>query len=40
MSSLGNSYQLASLSNCIVVPELHDSYGGVFLYRSTISSTF
>ena len=30
MSSLGNHYKLASLSNCIVVPELHDSYGGVF----------
>ena len=30
MSSLGNQYKLASLSNCIVVPELHDSYGGVF----------
>ena len=30
MSSLGNCYQLASLSNCIVVPEMHDSYGGVF----------
>ena len=30
MSSLGNHYKLASLSNCIVVPEIHDSYGGVF----------
>ena len=24
MSSLGNHYKLASLSNCIVVPEMHD----------------
>lgn len=29
MSSLGNSYILASLSNCVVIPEIYDSYGGV-----------
>jgi ribonucleoside-diphosphate reductase alpha chain len=29
MSQLGNPYQIGSLSNCIVLPELHDSYGGI-----------
>ncbi|MCB0477854.1 MAG: adenosylcobalamin-dependent ribonucleoside-diphosphate reductase [Crocinitomicaceae bacterium] len=29
MSGLGNKYQLASLSNCVVIPEIHDSYGGI-----------
>lgn len=29
MSSLGNPYVIASLSNCIVLPEIHDSYGGI-----------
>jgi ribonucleoside-diphosphate reductase alpha chain len=40
MSSLGNSYQLASLSNCIVVPELHDSYGGVFYTDQQLAQLF
>lgn len=30
MSSLGNPYIIASLSNCIVLPEIYDSYGGIF----------
>jgi ribonucleoside-diphosphate reductase alpha chain len=30
MAALGNPYMLASLSNCIVLPEIHDSYGGIF----------
>jgi len=30
MSSLGNPHFIASLSNCIVLPEIHDSYGGLF----------
>lgn len=30
MSSLGNPHVIASLSNCIVLPELFDSYGGIF----------
>jgi ribonucleoside-diphosphate reductase alpha chain len=30
MSSLGNFYKLQSLSNCFVVPEPLDSYGGIF----------
>src|ERR1041385_4479601 len=29
MSSLGNKNVLASLSNCIVLPEIYDSYGGI-----------
>lgn len=29
MSMLGNPYQIGSLSNCIVLPELKDSYGGI-----------
>ena len=40
MSSLGNYYQLASLSNCIVVPELHDSYGGVFYTDQQLAQLF
>ena len=40
MSSLGNNYQLASLSNCIVVPELHDSYGGVFYTDQQLAQLF
>ncbi|WP_152425056.1 adenosylcobalamin-dependent ribonucleoside-diphosphate reductase [Nafulsella turpanensis] len=30
MSALGNPYMLASLSNCVVLPEVYDSYGGIF----------
>ncbi len=40
MSSLGNRFQLASLSNCIVVPELHDSYGGVFYTDQQLAQLF
>lgn len=29
MAILGNPNQIGSLSNCIVLPELHDSYGGI-----------
>ena len=29
MAALGNPYMLASLSNCVVIPEIHDSYGGI-----------
>jgi ribonucleoside-diphosphate reductase alpha chain len=29
MSQLGNPYQIGSLSNCIVLPKIHDSYGGI-----------
>ena len=40
MSSLGNHYKLASLSNCIVVPEIHDSYGGVFYTDQQLAQLF
>ncbi len=30
MAALGNPYMLASLSNCVVLPEIKDSYGGIF----------
>ncbi|MEW6467677.1 MAG: adenosylcobalamin-dependent ribonucleoside-diphosphate reductase [Bacteroidota bacterium] len=30
MSALGNENVIASLSNCIVLPEIYDSYGGIF----------
>lgn len=29
MSQLGNPYQIGSLSNCIVLPKIYDSYGGI-----------
>lgn len=29
MSSLGNKLHIASLSNCVVIPPVHDSYGGI-----------
>ena len=40
MSSLGNPYKLASLSNCIVVPEMYDSYGGVFYTDQQLAQLF
>ena len=30
MAALGNKNIIASLSNCVVLPEIYDSYGGVF----------
>jgi ribonucleotide reductase alpha subunit len=29
MSILGNPFTIGSLSNCVVIPELYDSYGGI-----------
>ena len=29
MAALGNTEMIASLSNCVVVPQVHDSYGGI-----------
>jgi ribonucleoside-diphosphate reductase alpha chain len=37
MSSLGNPHVIASLSNCVVLPELYDSYGGIFLSDQQIA---
>jgi ribonucleoside-diphosphate reductase alpha chain len=40
MSSLGNPYQIASLSNCIVLPEIFDSYGGIFYTDQQMAQLF
>ena len=40
MSSLGNPYLIASLSNCIVLPELFDSYGGIFYTDQQMAQLF
>lgn len=40
MAALGNPYSIASLSNCIVLPELHDSYGGVFYADQHLAQLF
>ena len=40
MSSLGNPYQLASLSNCVVMPEIYDSYGGIFKTDQQLAQLF
>ncbi|MBK7310180.1 MAG: adenosylcobalamin-dependent ribonucleoside-diphosphate reductase [Sphingobacteriaceae bacterium] len=40
MSSLGNPNVIASLSNCIVLPEIYDSYGGVFYTDQQMAQLF
>jgi ribonucleoside-diphosphate reductase alpha chain len=40
MSSLGNPYVVASLSNCIVLPEIQDSYGGIFYTDQQLAQLF
>lgn len=40
MSSLGNPYIIASLSNCIVLPEIFDSYGGIFYTDQQMAQLF
>ncbi len=40
MSSLGNPYIIASLSNCIVLPEIYDSYGGLFYTDQQLAQLF
>jgi ribonucleoside-diphosphate reductase alpha chain len=40
MSSLGNPYMIASLSNCIVLPEIYDSYGGIFYTDQQMAQLF
>ena len=40
MSSLGNSHVIASLSNCIVLPEIYDSYGGIFHTDQQLAQLF
>jgi ribonucleoside-diphosphate reductase alpha chain len=40
MSGLGNNHVLASLSNCVVMPEIHDSYGGIFKTDEQLAQLF
>lgn len=40
MSSLGNPTIIASLSNCIVLPEVYDSYGGIFYTDQQLAQLF
>lgn len=40
MSSLGNYNVIASLSNCVVLPEIYDSYGGVFYTDQQLAQLF
>lgn len=40
MSALGNPYMIASLSNCVVLPEVYDSYGGIFYTDQQMAQLF
>jgi len=40
MSSLGNPHMIASLSNCIVLPEIYDSIGGIFYSDQQLAQLF
>ncbi len=40
MYGLGNPYVIASLSNCVVLPEIHDSYGGIFFTDQQMAQLF
>lgn len=40
MSALGNSHMIASLSNCVVLPEVYDSYGGVMYTDQQLTQLF
>lgn len=40
MSSLSNNHTLASLSNCIVLPEIYDSYGGILYTDQQLAQLF
>ncbi len=40
MATLGNPNVIASLSNCIVLPEIHDSYGGIFFTDQQMAQLF
>ena len=40
MSALGNPFVVASLSNCIVLPEIYDSYGGIFYTDQQMAQLF
>ncbi|MGV6845630.1 MAG: adenosylcobalamin-dependent ribonucleoside-diphosphate reductase [Lutibacter sp.] len=40
MSSLGNDQVIASLSNCVVIPPVFDSYGGIFYTDQQLAQLF
>ncbi|MDP6921830.1 MAG: adenosylcobalamin-dependent ribonucleoside-diphosphate reductase [Lutibacter sp.] len=40
MASLGNEHVIASLSNCVVVPPVFDSYGGIFHTDEQLAQLF
>lgn len=40
MAALGNDELLCSLSNCVVLPEIHDSYGGIFYTDQQLAQLF
>jgi ribonucleoside-diphosphate reductase alpha chain len=40
MSTLGNPHSIASLSNCIVLPEIYDSYGGILYTDQQLAQLF
>lgn len=40
MAALNNPYIVASLSNCVVLPELYDSYGGIFFADQQLAQLF
>lgn len=40
MSALGNPFMVASLSNCVVLPEIYDSYGGIFFTDQQLAQLF
>ncbi|MCS6992187.1 MAG: adenosylcobalamin-dependent ribonucleoside-diphosphate reductase [Chitinophagales bacterium] len=40
MSVLGNPHIIASLSNCVVLPEIYDSYGGIFFTDQQLAQLF
>lgn len=40
MASLGHPYTVASLSNCVVVPPVYDSYGGIMYTDQQLTQLF
>lgn len=40
MAVLGNPYIFGSLSNCVVLPEIYDSYGGIFYTDQQLAQLF
>lgn len=40
MGVLGNQTMVASLSNCVVLPEIYDSYGGIFFTDQQLAQLF